>query len=142
MISECQKTERNGFSLECHPKKKKLSPKRAADANMSIADYIVALSANQKIIDAKIIAQLILEIRRIGVNVNQIAAVANYQKFANKEMLSKVNDGQNQIIDLLMKILSEVYDTEKHDIRSLENQMAKLTEAIEGMMKSGNSQSN
>ena len=41
-----------------------------------------------------------------------------------------------------MKILSEVYDTEKHDIRSLENQMAKLTEAIEGMMKSGNSQSN
>ena len=109
---------------------------------MSIADYIVALSANQKIIDAKIIAQLILEIRRIGVNVNQVAAVANYQKFANKEMLSKVNDGQNQIIDLLMKILSEVYDTEKHDIRSLENQMAKLTEAIEGMMKSGNSQSN
>ena len=115
---------------------------KAADANMSIADYIVALSANQKIIDAKIIAQLILEIRRIGVNVNQVAAVANYQKFANKEMLSKVNDGQNQIIDLLMKILSEVYDTEKHDIRSLENQMAKLTEAIEGMMKSGNSQSN
>ena len=134
------RTER--LQLRLSSEEKEAIAQKAADANMSIADYIVALSANQKIIDAKIIAQLILEIRRIGVNVNQVAAVANYQKFANKEMLSKVNDGQNQIIDLLMKILSEVYDTEKHDIRSLENQMAKLTEAIERMMKSGNSQSN
>lgn len=134
------RTER--LQLRVSSEEKEAIAQKAADANMSIADYIVALSANQKIIDAKIIAQLILEIRRIGVNVNQVAAVANYQKFANKEMLSKVNDGQNQIIDLLMKILSEVYDTEKHDIRSLENQMAKLTEAIERMMKSGNSQSN
>ena len=134
------RTER--LQLRVSSEEKEAIAQKAADANMSISDYIVALSANQKIIDAKIIAQLILEIRRIGVNVNQVAAVANYQKFANKEMLSKVNDGQNQIIDLLMKILSEVYDTEKHDIRSLENQMAKLTEAIEGMMKSGNSQSN
>ena len=134
------RTER--LQLRVSSEEKEAIAQKAADANMSIADYIVALSANQKIIDAKIIAQLILEVRRIGVNVNQVAAVANYQKFANKEMLSKVNDGQNQIIDLLMKILSEVYDTEKHDIRSLENQMAKLTEAIEGMMKSGNSQSN
>ena len=134
------RTER--LQLRLSSEEKEAIAQKAADANMSIADYIVALSANQKIIDAKIIAQLILEIRRIGVNVNQVAAVANYQKFSNKEMLSKVNDGQNQIIDLLMKILSEVYDTEKHDIRSLENQMAKLTEAIEGMMKSGNSQSN
>ncbi len=134
------RTER--LQLRVSSEEKEAIAQKAADANMSIADYIVALSANQKIIDAKIIAQLILEIRRIGVNVNQVTAVANYQKFANKEMLSKVNDGQNQIIDLLMKILSEVYDTEKHDIRSLENQMAKLTEAIERMMKSGNSQSN
>ena len=134
------RTER--LQLRVSSEEKEAIAQKAADANMSIADYIVALSANQKIIDAKIIAQLILEIRRIGVNVNQIAEVANYQKFVNKEMLSKVNDGQNQIINLLMKILSEVYDTEKHDIRSLENQMAKLTEAIERMMKSGNSQSN
>ena len=134
------RTER--LQLRVSSEEKEAIAQKAADANMSIADYIVALSANQKIIDAKMIAQLILEIRRVGVNINQVAAVANYQKFANKEMLSKVNDGQNQIIDLLMKILSEVYDTEKHDIRSLENQMAKLTEAIEGMMKSGNSQSN
>ena len=145
MLSPLQRMSKNRterLQLRVSSEEKEAIAQKAADANMSIADYIVALSANQKIIDAKIIAQLILEIRRIGVNVNQVAAVANYQKFANKEMLSKVNDGQNQIIDLLMKILSEVYDTEKHDIRSLENQMAKLTEAIEGMMKSGNSKSN
>ena len=114
------RTER--LQLRVSPEEKAAIRQKADDANMSEADYIVALSANQKIIDAKIIAQLILEIRRIGVNVNQIAEVANYQKFVNKEMLSKVNDGQNQIIDLLMKILSEVYDTETHSIRININQ--------------------
>ena len=74
------RTER--LQLRVSSEEKEAIAQKAADANMSIADYIVALSANQKIIDAKIIAQLILEIRRIGVNVNQVAAVANYQKFA------------------------------------------------------------
>lgn len=134
------RTER--LQLRVSSEEKEAIAQKAADANMSIADYIVALSANQKIIDAKIIAQLILEIRRIGVNVNQVAAVANYQKFANKEMLSKVNDGQNQIIDLLMKILSEVYDTETHSIRSIENKLDELKSIVEGMSKDGNSKSN
>lgn len=134
------RTER--LQLRVSPEEKAAIRQKADDANMSEADYIVALSANQKIIDAKIIAQLILEIRRIGVNVNQIAEVANYQKFVNKEMLSKVNDGQNQIIDLLMKILSEVYDTETHSIRSIENKLDELKSIVEGMSKDGNSKSN
>lgn len=134
------RTER--LQLRVSPEEKAAIRQKAADANMSAADYLVALSANQKIIDAKIIAQLILEIRRIGVNVNQIAEVANYQKFVNKEMLSKVNDGQNQIIDLLMKILSEVYDTETHSIRSIENKLDELKAIVEGMSKDGNSKSN
>ena len=134
------RTER--LQLRVSSEEKEAIAQKAADANMSIADYIVALSANQKIIDAKIIAQLILEIRRIGVNVNQVAAVANYQKFANKEMLSKVNDGQNQIINLLMKILSEVYDTEPHSIQNIENKLDELKAIIEGLSKNGNSKSN
>ena len=134
------RTER--LQLRVSSEEKEAIAQKAADANMSIADYIVALSANQKIIDAKIIAQLILEIRRIGVNVNQVAAVANYQKFANKEMLSKVNDGQNQIINLLMKILSEVYDTEPHSIQNIENKLDELRAIVEGLSKNGNSKSN
>ena len=130
------RTER--LQLRVSSEEKEAIAQKAADANMSIADYIVALSANQKIIDAKIIAQLILEIRRIGVNVNQVAAVANYQKFANKEMLSKVNDGQNQIINLLMKILSEVYDTEPHSIQNIENKLDELRAIVEGLSKNGN----
>ena len=134
------RTER--LQLRVSPEEKAAICQKAAEAHMSVADYIVALSANQKIIDAKMIAQLILEIRRVGVNINQVAAVANYQKFANKEMLSKVNDGQNQIINLLMKILSEVYDTEPHSIQNIENKLDELRAIVEGLSKNGNSKSN
>ena len=134
------RTER--LQLRVSPEEKAAICQKADEAHMSAADYIVALSSNQKIIDAKMIAQLILEIRRVGVNINQVAAVANYQKFANKEMLSKVNDGQNQIINLLMKILSEVYDTEPHSIQNIENKLDELRAIVEGLSKNGNSKSN
>ena len=134
------RTER--LQLRVSSEEKEAITQKAADANMSISDYIVALSEGKKVIDIRKIAQLILEVRRIGVNVNQIAAVANYNKYTNQPMLTKVNEDQKKVYDLLVKILEELQSTETHSIHGIENRLDKLTEAIEGMMKSGNSQSN
>ena len=71
---------------------------------------------------------------------NLIAAVANSQKFVSKELLLKVTDDQKKLTDIMIKILNEVYDAEKHDIRTLENKFDKLTKAVEGLMKNGNGQ--
>ena len=64
---------------------------RAEQANKTVAAYLLSLSESRRIIDTTKLASLIIEIRKIGVNINQIAAVANTQKFINREMLSKVN---------------------------------------------------
>ena len=93
------RTER--LQLRVSPEEKAAICQKAAEAHMSVADYIVALSEGKKVIDIRKIAQLILEVRRIGVNVNQIAAVANYNKYTNQPMLTKVNEDQKKVYDLL-----------------------------------------
>ena len=89
------RTER--LQLRVSPEEKAAICQKAAEAHMSVADYIVALSEGKKVIDIRKIAQLILEVRRIGVNVNQIAAVANYNKYTNQPMLTKVNEDQKKV---------------------------------------------
>ena len=89
------RTER--LQLRVSSDEKEAITQKASEAHLSIADYIVALSEGKKVIDIRKIAQLILEVRRIGVNVNQIAAVANYNKYTNQPMLTKVNEDQKKV---------------------------------------------
>ena len=110
---------------------------RAEQANKTVAAYLLSLSESRRIIDTTKLASLIIEIRKIGVNINQIAAVANTQKFINREMLSKVNQHEKEILDLLQKILDEVYDTEEHTLESLEEKIDRLSEKIERLEKNG-----
>lgn len=132
------RTER--LQLRLSPEEKEAIRQKAAQVHMSSADYLVALSENKMIIDPKQLAKLLIEFRRVGININQIAAVANSQKFVSKELLLKVTEDQKKLTDIMIKILNEVYDAEKHDIRTLENKFDKLTKAVEGLMKNGNGQ--
>ena len=108
------RTER--LQLRVSPEEKAAICQKAAEAHMSVADYIVALSEGKKVIDIRKIAQLILEVRRIGVNVND----------------------QKKVYDLLLKILEELQSTETHSIHGIENRLDKLTEAVERLSENGN----
>ena len=132
---EEKKSEELHFRLT--PTEKKKIEEKAAQAHKTVAAYLLSLSESRRIIDTTKLASLIIEIRKIGVNINQIAAVANTQKFVNRELLSKVQQGKKEIIDLLQKILDEVYDTEEHTIESLEEKIDRLSEKIERLEKNG-----
>ena len=120
------------LQLRLSPTEKEEILKKSAESRMSPSDYIVSLSENRRVVDTKKLPPLILEIRRIGVNINQITAVANSQKYINKELLMKVNEHQKEIIALLQQILEEVYNTEEHTIQSLERKIDKLIKTVEG----------
>ena len=132
---EEKKNEELHFRLT--PTEKKKIEERAEQANKTVAAYLLSLSESRRIIDTTKLASLIIEIRKIGVNINQIAAVANMQKFINREMLSKVNQHEKEILYLLQKILDEVYDTEEHTLESLEEKIDRLSEKIERLEKNG-----
>lgn len=80
--------------------------------------------------------QLITEINKIGVNINQITAVANSTKYVSKEMLLKVSEELKKVIGLLQQILNEVYNIDDHSFHSLENKIDRLTTAVEKLQNS------
>ena len=122
------------------PTEKKEIEAKAKLVGKSVANYLISLSQNQRIVVAKKLPKLIYEINKIGVNVNQIAAVANSQGYVNKEMLMKVGDDLQKVVDLLQQILEEVYNTDEHTFQSLEAKIDKLTIAVERLKENGNSQ--
>ena len=125
--------------IRVSPTEKKEIEAKASLANKSVANYLITLSENKRVVDTSKLPPLILEIRRIGVNINQIAAIANSQKFINKELLSKVDKDLKEVIGLLQQILAEVYNTEEHTLQSLETKIDKLTKAVERIGDDGSS---
>ena len=138
------KTDR--IFIRVSPTEKKKIEEKAKQVNQTVSGYLLSLSESRRIIDATKMASLIVEIRKIGVNINQIAAVANTQKYVNKEMQTKIIKHQEEIFDILQKILEEVYDTEEHSFKkmehtleSLEKKIDKQTEIIKRLEKNGSS---
>ena len=135
------KTDR--IFIRVSPTEKKKIEEKAKQVNRTVAGYLLSLSESRRIIDTTKMASLIVEIRKIGVNINQIVAVANTQKYVNKEMQTKIIKHQEEIFDILQKILEEVYDTEEHSFKkmehtleSLEKKIDKQTEIIKSLEKS------
>ena len=107
----------------------------------SVANYLITLSQNQRIVVAKKMPQLITEINKIGVNINQITAAANSTKYVSKEMLLKVSEELKKVIGLLQQILDEVYNIDDHSFQSLENKIDRLPAAVE-KLQNGSRQGN
>ena len=130
-------------SAEIHirlsPSDKKIIQEKANLANKSVASYLMELSKNKRIVDTSKLPSLILEIKRIGVNINQIAAVANSQKYVNKPLLLNVIEYEKEIAGLLRQILEEVYNTEEHTLQGLEVKIDKLKNTVERMNDNGSS---
>ena len=131
------RTER--IFIRVSPTEKKKIEEKAALVNKSVANYLIDLSENSKVIDTKIIPTLILDIRRVGTNINQIAAVANSQKYINKPLLLNVIEYEKEIAGLLRKILEEIYNTEEHTLQGLELKIDKLKNTVERMNDNGSS---
>lgn len=109
--------------------KKKLQ-KKAELAHMSLSSYIIALSEDKKITVAENIPQLLLEITRIGTNINQIAHIGNSQKYVNKQQLDEVLKLMDDVKSIMQKILSELYNEDEHTFKSLERKIDMLIEKV------------
>ena len=123
------KTDR--IFIRVSPTEKKKIEEKAKQVNQTVAGYLLSLSESRRIIDTTKMASLIVEVRKIGVNINQIAAIANTQKYVNKELQTKLIKHQEEIFDLLQKILEEVYDTEEHSFKKMEHTLESLEKKID-----------
>ena len=131
MPMRVKKTER--LQLRLTPAEKEKLTEKAAAARMSASDYIAELIDKKKVINEKTIFSLIYEIRKIGVNINQIAYIGNSQRYVPDELLKQVHQDMNEVNALVQKILSEIYDPNEHTISSLEEKIIELMERVDGI---------
>ena len=132
-----KKTER--LQLRLSPEEKEMLMKKAAESHMTVSDYLANLVANKKVETVKSIPALIYEIRKIGVNINQIAHIGNSQRYLDNNLLNKVIADMENVKTLVQKILAEVYNADEHSIGTLEQRINELIERVDNI---GNGQGN
>ena len=124
------KTKLARIDLRMTPEEKENLKRKAAEAHMTVSKYILHLSQTKRIILKDDIAELTVEISRIGNNINQIAHVGNTQKFVYKAQLNDVMKHLQEIEELQRKILIAMFSDEEHTLITLEKKIEKLTKSV------------
>ena len=127
------------FELRMTPSERENLIAKANEAHLTVSQYIIRLSAEKKIATTETIPALIYEIRKIGVNINQIAHIGNSQRYLDNNLLNKVIADMENVKTLVQKILAEVYNADEHSIGTLEQRINELIERVDNI---GNGQGN
>ena len=85
---------------------------RAAEARMSMSQYLLALSAQKKIVIADGLPELCTQIIKIGTNINQIALVANTSKSVSQKQIDLVNENLIKIQTLLGTLIDTIKNSD------------------------------
>ena len=127
------KTKLSRVEVRMTPEEKENLKRKAAEAHMTVSKYILHLSQTKRIILKDDIAELTVEISRIGRNINDIAYIGNYQKFINRTQLKVVSEYLSEVVELQKKILSAMFSDEDHTLITLEKKIEKLTKSVDSI---------
>ena len=127
------KTKLARIDLRMTPEEKENLKSKAAEAHMTVSKYILHLSQTKRILLKDDIAELTVEISRIGNNINQIAHIGNTQKFVYKAQLNDVMKHLQEIEELQKKILIAMFSDEEHTLITLEKKIERLTKSVDSI---------
>lgn len=89
---------------------------RAKKAEMNISEFVLTAINKKRIVVASELSKLIADVYGAAININQIAKVANTQKFVNKQLVNELfseSDVLKQKIDEIINcIVAEDIDCE------------------------------
>ena len=132
-MPEERKTE--SYLLHLTPTEKKQLKEKAEQSKLSISKYLIALSENKKIVSVEKLPDLFLEITRIGVNINQIAHVANAQKYVKMSEIYETQKLLREVQESMSKILQELYDKEDLSVESLDKRIVEMQNEFRDLKK-------
>ena len=79
---------------------KMMIEKKASKAKLNLTEYIISVSSKSKISVTEDTKPLLLELKRIGNNINQIAHIANAEGTISEEKIRELKQYQNDLIRL------------------------------------------
>lgn len=120
------------INLRVSPSEKEKIYSKAKNARMTVSQYLLSLSDEKKIYVVDCVPELLVEITRIGVNINQIARIGNTQKFVTKEQLDILQSHLEDIQRMMYQIVRELYhdNDELQDIKALNKTVNRLVEEL------------
>ena len=130
-MPEERKTE--SYLLHLTPTEKKQLKEKAEQSKLSISKYLIALSENKKIVSVEKLPDLFLEITRIGVNINQIAHVANAQKYVNTRQIYEIQNLLREVDKHMMEIIKALDNYDEDDVRTLDKKMQTMGNEMSAM---------
>lgn len=105
------KTKNEWIKFRVTAEEKKLIAQKAKNANMNVSEFLVNLAKRKRIVVVKELPQLMSDIYGASININQIAKVANTQKYVNKSMVDELTIESNELkikIDEIIKSICEL----------------------------------
>lgn len=91
------------------PSEKEKLKRNADKARMSMSEYILALNDRKKITVIDGVPELVVEVTRIGTNVNQIAFQCNANKSVSDQQLKLVLSRLDDVKVIVSAIIKKLY---------------------------------
>lgn len=101
------------IKIRVTPEEKQKITDNAEIAKMSISKYLITLVYRKRMIVFTEASKLLGDIHGACVNLNQIAKVANYQKFVNKNNVEAILKLSTELKKLLYKIIDLIVEQDK-----------------------------
>lgn len=98
--------------LRFTPSEKEELLEKAAEARMSMSQYLLALSEQKRIVVADELPEVCVQLIKIGTNVNQIAHVANTYHTVSEKDIESVNRNLAKVQDLLSKLIDTIKNSD------------------------------
>lgn len=124
---------------------KELITKSARSADMNISEYILCLVKKKRVVNIRGFPDLLYQIAKIGININQITAAINTKHSATIEELLNVQKLLNLVNERLNLILKQIDENNEEPTLSPEkeiyNRLKKLESDFENLKGKNNGNS-
>lgn len=106
-------TKSEFIKIRVTPEEKEKIANNAQMVNMSVSQYLLTLVTRKRMIVLSEVTQLVADIHGAAVNLNQIARVANSQKFVNKNNVDDIKRLSEELKKLLNEIIKLIIEQDE-----------------------------
>ncbi len=106
-------TKSEFIKIRVTPEEKEKIANNAQMVNMSVSQYLLTLVSRKRMIVFTEVTQLVADIHGAAVNLNQIARVANSQKFVNKNNVDEIKRLSEELKKLLNEIIKLIIEQDE-----------------------------
>lgn len=117
--------------LRVTSEEKELITKSARSADMNISEYILCLVKKKRVVNIRGFPDLLYQIAKIGININQITAAINTKHSATIEELLNVQTLLNLVNERLNLILKQIDENTELSLSSSEKEIDQRLKKLE-----------